>query len=217
MKKRPTFVIAPTMYDEKMEESTPPVIKKVLDEFKDVMPDELPKRLPPRRGVDHQIEPGAVCRARPKQRYRMSPPELKELKSRPNGDAGGRIHQTLKDKFVVVYLDDIVVYSATLEEHQEHLTTVFQKLRKEQLYVKREKCSFAQKSIKFLGHIVEHGKIRMDMEKVRRSKEWTTPTNVKQLHSFLPNQLLCKICGGLFGKSVTLNRVIEEGCYLDVV
>ena len=53
------------------------------------------------------------------------------------------------DKFVVVYLDDIVVYSATMEEHKEHLAKVFQKLRDNQLYVKREKCSFAQESIKF--------------------------------------------------------------------
>ena len=54
---------------------------RILGEFKDVMPDELPKRLPPRRGVDHQIElvPGAKAPA--KAAYRMSPPELKELKS----------------------------------------------------------------------------------------------------------------------------------------
>ena len=89
------------------------------------------------------------------------------------------------DKFVVVYLDDIVVYSATIEEHQEHLAQVFQKLRENQLYVKREKCSFAQESIKFLGHVVERGRIRMDLEKVRAIQEWKAPTNVKELRSFL--------------------------------
>uniref|UniRef100_A0A803Q094 Reverse transcriptase domain-containing protein n=1 Tax=Cannabis sativa TaxID=3483 RepID=A0A803Q094_CANSA len=58
-----------------------------------------------------------------------------------------------------------MVYSATSEEHREHLTAVFQKLRNEELNVKREKCSFAQESIKFMGHVVERGRIRVDLEK----------------------------------------------------
>ena len=62
---------------------------------------------------------------------------------------------------------------------------MFQKLRENQLYVKREKCSFAQESIKFLGHVVERGRIRMDLEKVRAIQEWKAPTNVKELRSFL--------------------------------
>ena len=59
------------------------------------------------------------------------------------------------DKFVVVYLDDIVVYSSSLEEHLEHLRMVFRKLRENHLYVKEEKCFFTQERIKFLGHIIE--------------------------------------------------------------
>ncbi|KAL5565232.1 hypothetical protein UlMin_028396 [Ulmus minor] len=62
---------------------------------------------------------------------------------------------------------------------------VFQKLRENQLYVKREKCAFAQTIINFLGHIIEHGQIRMDMKKVRAIQEWKTPANVKELRSFL--------------------------------
>lgn len=55
------------------------------------------------------------------------------------------------DKFVVIYLDDIVVYSSSLEEHVEHLRLVLQVLRDNHLYVKKEKCSFAQEQIIFLG------------------------------------------------------------------
>ena len=85
----------------------------------------------------------------------------------------------------MVHLEDIVVYNATMEEHKENLTKVFQKLRENQLYVKREKCSFAQESIKFFGHMVDRGHIEMDLEKVRAIQEWRTPTNVKELRSFL--------------------------------
>ncbi|XP_043813663.1 uncharacterized protein LOC110612552 [Manihot esculenta] len=66
------------------------------------------------------------------------------------------------DKFVVVYLDNIVVYSSSLKEHREHLSLVFEKLRENNLFVKKEKCAFAQTRIKFLGHVVEQGKISMD-------------------------------------------------------
>ena len=89
------------------------------------------------------------------------------------------------DKFVVVYLDDIVVYSSTLKEHEQHLQLVFEKLRQNKLFVKREKCAFGQTTIKFLGHIVEEGRIRMDQDKVRAIQEWKTPTSLTELRSFL--------------------------------
>lgn len=88
-------------------------------------------------------------------------------------------HEDL-DKFVVVYLDDIVVYSSTLEEHVGHLKTVFELLKKNHLYVKEEKCSFAQERITFLGHVVGARQVKMDMEKVRAIQEWKTPTSVTE-------------------------------------
>ena len=69
------------------------------------------------------------------------------------------------DQFVVVYLDDIVIYSDTLEEHVVHLKKVFKILRENQLYVKREKCEFAQPKVHFLGHIISQGELRMDEAK----------------------------------------------------
>ncbi|KAJ7971439.1 Retrotransposon protein, putative, Ty3-gypsy subclass [Quillaja saponaria] len=89
------------------------------------------------------------------------------------------------DKFVVIYLDDIVIYSSTLEDHKKHLQLVFNRLRENQLFVKREKCSFGQKWIKFLGHIIEQDRVRMDLDKVKAIQEWKTPTSVTELRSFL--------------------------------
>ena len=89
------------------------------------------------------------------------------------------------DKFVVVYLDDIVVYSNTLEEHVQHLKRVFQVLREHELYMKKEKCSFAKQEVEFLGHRIKDGKLMMDPAMVQAIQEWQPPTKVSELRSFL--------------------------------
>lgn len=96
-----------------------------------------------------------------------------------------RIFQPYLDKFVVVYLDDIVIYSDTLEEHVEHLRTVFKVLQDNELYVKKSKCSFAQPEVDFLGHKIRDGKLIMDKGKVQAIAEWEPPTKVTELRSFL--------------------------------
>ncbi|GKU97925.1 hypothetical protein SLEP1_g10998 [Rubroshorea leprosula] len=89
------------------------------------------------------------------------------------------------NKFVVVYLNDIVVYNETLEEHVQHLRQVFQVLRENELYVKLEKYLFAQQDVMFLGHRVGHGKILMASAKVHAIQEWEPPSSVPELRSFL--------------------------------
>ena len=87
------------------------------------------------------------------------------------------------DSFVVVYLDDIVIYSLTLEDHLVHLEKVFDRLRQNQLYVKKDKCEFAQIEIKFLGRLISQ--IRVDGAKVAAIRDWSALIKVTELRSFL--------------------------------
>ncbi|CAN6567559.1 unnamed protein product [Malus baccata var. baccata] len=275
----------------------PKQVEAVLVEFADVMPKELPKKLPPRREVDHAIEFEPGAKPPSKSPYRMSPPELEELRKQLNEllDAGyiqpskspygapvlfqrkkegslrlcidyralnkitiknkyplpliadlfdqlgearyftkldlrsgyyqvriapgdesktamvtrygsfeykvmpfgltnapatfctlmNKVFHPYLDKFVVVYIDDIVVYSKTLEEHVEHLRIVFKTFREHELYVKKEKCSFATKEVEFLGHKIKEGKLMMEKGKIKAIQEWEPPTKVPTLRSFL--------------------------------
>ena len=86
---------------------------------------------------------------------------------------------------VLVYLDDILVYSKTPEEHLAHLREVFQTLRKEQLYCRLHKCHFNEQEIKYLGHLVSSEGVRPDPEKVEKVKDWPEPTNVHETRQFL--------------------------------
>ena len=96
-----------------------------------------------------------------------------------------QIFQPFLDRFVVVYLDDILIYSETLEDHARHIEDVFRVLRENQLYANPEKCTFAVEEISFLGHIVGDGKIRMDEKKVKAVRDWDPPANASELRSFL--------------------------------
>jgi hypothetical protein len=89
------------------------------------------------------------------------------------------------DKFVVVYIDDILVYSKNEEEHASHLHVVPQRLRENRLYAKLSKCDFWLKEIKFLGHTISQAGIVVDPDKVQEVMNWKPPTTVRQIQSFL--------------------------------
>jgi hypothetical protein len=78
-----------------------------------------------------------------------------------------KVFMEFLDKFVVVFIDDILVYSKTVEEHAEHLRLVLQKLRENKLYAKRSKCEFWLKEVSFVGHVVSNGGISVDPSKVK--------------------------------------------------
>jgi hypothetical protein len=89
------------------------------------------------------------------------------------------------DKFVVVFIDDILVYSKSEEERVGHLHVVLQRLREHHLYAKLSKCDFWLKKIKFLGHTISQAGIAIDPDKVQEVMNWKPPTTVRQIRSFL--------------------------------
>ncbi|CAI7800469.1 unnamed protein product [Closterium sp. NIES-54] len=275
----------------------PPAIQKLLEEFEDVLPDDLPDQLPPYRTHQHEIieEPGSKLTFRAP--YRLSPTELADMKKqikylldkrlirpstspygapvlftpKPDGSlrvcidyralnkqtiknkypipriddlldqlreatvfskldlrsgywqirmADNSIHKTafrtrygsyeylvmpfgltntpatfqaemnhilrpLLDECVVVYLDDILIYSRDMKQHIEHLRRVFEILRREKFYVKLSKSELALKKVQFLGHIVSAQGVHVDPKKIKAVRTWKTPENVKELQQFL--------------------------------
>lgn len=88
-------------------------------------------------------------------------------------------------KFVLVFVDDILIYSKTLSDHVQHLQSVLQILTKHQLKVKSSKCSFAQQRLAYLGHIISPNGVSTDEEKIQVVRNWPTSTCVKELRGFL--------------------------------
>ena len=89
------------------------------------------------------------------------------------------------DKFVVVFIDDILVYSKSKEEHAEHLRIVLTRLREHQLYAKFSKCEFWLKEVQFLGHVLSAEGVSVDPSKVKDVLDWKPPTTVHEVRSFL--------------------------------
>jgi hypothetical protein len=89
------------------------------------------------------------------------------------------------DRFIVVFIDDILIYSKNDSDHEEHLRMVLQKLRDNQLYAKFSKCEFWIDEVPFLGHIISNGGISVDRAKVREIVGWKIPSSVTEIRSFL--------------------------------
>ena len=100
-------------------------------------------------------------------------------------DLMNRVFKEFLDKFVIVFIDDILVYSRTKEEHAAHLTQVLEVLKVKQLYAKFKKCEFWLDRVVFLGHVISGAGISVDPSKVEAINNWMQPTNPSEVRSFL--------------------------------
>src|ERR1043165_9770056 len=96
-----------------------------------------------------------------------------------------RVCRTMLDRFVIVFIDDILIYSRSDTEHAYHLREVLETLRKERLYAKFSKCAFWLREVQFLGHVVNKSGILVDPSKAKAVVEWVSPKNPSEIRSFL--------------------------------
>jgi len=95
------------------------------------------------------------------------------------------ILQPFLRKFVLVFLDDILIYSPSMDSHLQHLELVLQTMRKHQLYLKESKCTFAKDRLEYLGHIISSTGVATDPSKISDMLKWPIPTSMTELRAFL--------------------------------
>ncbi|GJV47993.1 putative nucleotidyltransferase, ribonuclease H [Tanacetum coccineum] len=100
-------------------------------------------------------------------------------------DLMNRVCKPYLDKFVIVFIDDILIYLKNKQEHEEHLKLILELLKKEELYAKFSKCEFWIPKVQFLGHVIDSEGIHVDPAKIESIKDWTSPKSPTEIHQFL--------------------------------
>jgi hypothetical protein len=96
-----------------------------------------------------------------------------------------KVFMQYMDKFVVAFINDILIFSKTEEEHEKHLRLVLEKLRSNKLYAKFSKCEFWLTEVAFLGHVISIGGVSVDLGKVKDVLNWMPPITASEIWSFL--------------------------------
>ncbi|KAJ0456627.1 putative nucleotidyltransferase, Ribonuclease H [Helianthus annuus] len=100
-------------------------------------------------------------------------------------DLMNRVCEPYLDKFVIVFINDILIYSKTKEEHEQYLRAILELLKKDKLYAKFSKCKFWLREVQFLGHVVNGNGIHVDPTKIEAIKNWETPKTPTKIRQFL--------------------------------
>nr|GFB68105.1 putative reverse transcriptase domain-containing protein [Tanacetum cinerariifolium]GFC10127.1 putative reverse transcriptase domain-containing protein [Tanacetum cinerariifolium] len=100
-------------------------------------------------------------------------------------DLMNRVCKPYLDKFVIIFIDDILIYSKDKKEHEEHLKAILELLKKEELYAKFSKCEFWIPKVQFLGHVIDSQGIYVDPTKIEPVKDWASPKSLTEIHQFL--------------------------------
>ncbi|GJX52172.1 putative reverse transcriptase domain-containing protein [Tanacetum coccineum] len=100
-------------------------------------------------------------------------------------DLMNRVCKPYLDKFVIVFINDILIYSRNKKEHEEHLKAIMELLKKEELYAKFSKCEFWIPKVQFLGHVIDSQGIHVDPAKIESIKDWASPKTPTNIHQFL--------------------------------
>ena len=133
-------------------------------------------------------------------------------------DLMNRVFQPYLDRFVIVFIDDILVYSGSSEEHSEHLRIVLQTLRERQLYAKLSKCRFWPDRVAFLGHVISVEGVSVDPKKIEAVVNWKPPKNVSEVRSFLGLAgYYRKFVEGLSKIAALLTKLIRKDVKYDLV
>ncbi|GJU32057.1 putative reverse transcriptase domain-containing protein [Tanacetum coccineum] len=98
---------------------------------------------------------------------------------------GCQVCKLYLDKFMIVFIDDILIYPKSKEDHEEYLKLILELLKKEELYAKFSKCEFWLPKVQFLGHVIDSEGIHIDPAKIESIKNWASPKTLIEIHQFL--------------------------------